>query len=245
VADVLENGDIYFFYRPRVGQDSVGSLGEVQRSLIVLRSRRSQRLRLIVVGRKRLPDIGTHERLWTFVDEVAERPEQLHDALRGRTYPTSTRGERVQPPARPVAEGAYALARHGDHTHLAYQLERPDRAGEPQRELNIEPEASYVISVKNPRAPSARRSGRSAPELPGQLQDRFGNRRFIPVDPPDFLDYPGVELVLVAATRDASEELDLDLDAQVERASQEDVLHDLRLGRQDQPVEPLFAGQWR
>jgi hypothetical protein len=159
-----------------------------------------------------------------------------------------------------VAEGAYALARHGDHTHLAYRLEPPDgrgappagrpmRAGAAQQELNIEPEASYIISVKNPRVPTPTGVGRPRPaapvNLPDELQDRFRGRRFIPVDPPDFLDQPGVEFILIAAARDAAEELGLDLDAYVERASHDTMLHDLRLDRRDRPVEPLLTGEWR
>ena len=74
MAEVLEDGDIYFLYRPRVEDEHVESLDEVQRLLVVLHPWRGrQRFRLLVV-----------------------------------------------PPARPAAEGAYVIARHDDHTHLAY-----------------------------------------------------------------------------------------------------------------------------
>jgi hypothetical protein len=250
MADVVEDGDIYFLYRPRVAQPEVTSLDEVQRLLVVLRPWRERRpLRLLVIGRKRLPEIRAHDRFWGFVDEVAEGPKALDGTLGGRVYQTKTRGERTQPAARPVAEGAYVIARHGDHTHLAYQLELPDRPGEPQRELNIEQEASYIISVKNPGLPSPPGTGRprAAVEvgLPQELQNRFGARRFIPLEPPDFLDHPGVEFLLIAAAHDASEELGIDLDPYVEQASHATMLRDLRLDRRDRPVEPLFTGEWR
>jgi hypothetical protein len=249
MADVLEDGDIYFLYRPRVAHPDVSSLADVQRLLVVLRAWRGDRLRLLVVGRKRLPEIRAHDRFWGFVDQIASGPDELRPALDGRAYQTKTRGERIQPPARPVAEGAYVIARHGDHTHLAYRLELPDGRGGPQLELNIEHEASYIISVKNPQVPSPAGLGRPrsavAASLPAGLQDRFGGRRFIPVDPPDFLDQPGVEFVLIAAARDASEELGLDLDAYVERASRDTMLHDLHIDRRDRPVEPLLGGEWR
>jgi hypothetical protein len=260
MADVLEDGDIYFLYRPRVDHPDVASPADVQRLLVVLRPWRGHLLRLLIIGRKRLPEIRAHDRFWGFVDQVAGGPDDLRDALDGRAYQTKTRGRRFQPPARPVAEGAYALARHGDHTHLAYRLEPPAgrgappaggpvRAGAAQQELNIEPEASYIISVKNPRVPAPAGAGRPRPaapvNLPGKLQDRFRGRRFIPVDPPDFLDQPGVEFILIAATPDAAEELGLDLDAYVERASHDTMLHDLRLDRRDRPVEPLLTGEWR
>lgn len=247
-AEILEDGDIYFAYRPRVDDERVESIDDVQRLFVVLRPWPKEHLRLLVVGRKRLPRIAEHERSWWFVDTVVSRPEELREALERRAYSTRTRGERVQPPARPVGEGAYVIARHRDHTHLAYRLELPSRPGAAQRELNIEPEASYVVSVKNPNVPSPPGIGRPGvgdPELPRELLDRFRGRRFIPLDPPDFLDYPGVELVLIGAARDAAEELDLDLDAEVERAPRSTIFEDLRIGRHDRPVEPLFSGDWR
>jgi hypothetical protein len=248
VAEILEDGDIYFLYKPRVQDEQVESLEEVQRLLVVLHPWIGRRLRLLVVGRKRLPELAAHDRFWGFVDAVVDRPDQLHDALERREYGTRTRGERVQPPARPVAEGAYVIARHDDHTHLAHQLEFPERPGEAQRELNIEREASYVLTVKNPQAPSPpgiERPRREKAELPPGLQDRFRGRRFLPVDPPDFLDHPGIEFLLIGAVHDASEELGLNLDAEVERAARHNVFDDLRIGRRDRPTAPLFAGEWR
>lgn len=247
MADILEDGDIYFLYRPRVAEERVESLSDVQRLLVVLHPWSKQPMRLLVVGRKRLPGIARHERFWWFVDAVVRRPEQLREALDRRTYRTKTRGERVRSPARPAAEGAYVIARHGDHTHLAYELELPRRPGPAQRELTIEPQASYVVSVKNPRlpAPGTPRAGVGGPDLPRDLLDRFRGRRFIPLDPPEFLDHAGTEMVLIGAARDAAGELGVDLDAEVERAARNTIFEDLRLGRRDRPVEPLFAGTWR
>jgi hypothetical protein len=249
MSKVLEDGDIYFLYRPRVADEHVESLEEVQRLLMLLRPWRGRRhTRLLVVGRKRLPEIDEHDRFWAFVDVVADRPEQLHEALEPRQYPTKTRGQRYQPPARPAAEGAYAITRHDDHTHLAYQLELPQRTGPAQEELQIEHEASYIVTVKNPQAPTPPRVGLPGPgraHLPADLQRRFGTRRFAPLDPPAFLDHPGAEIVLIGAAHDASAELDIDLDAEVERAARNTIFEDLRIGREDRPTEPLFAGQWR
>jgi hypothetical protein len=248
MGEILEDGDIYFLYRPRVDDEEVESPDEVQRLLIVLHSWPGKRLRLLIAGRKRLPKMADHKRSWWFVFKVASRPEELREALDRRTYQTRTRGERVQPPARPAGEGAYVIARHDDHTHLAYKLELPRELGQVQRELNIEPEASYVINVKNPEVPSPPgigRPGTGRPDLPRDLLDRFDGRRFIPLDPPDFLNYPGIELVLIGAADDPGTELGLDLDAEVERAARSTVFDDLRLRREDRPVEPLFAGEWR
>jgi len=47
--------------------------------------------------------------------------------------------------ARPAGEGKYA--------ELEYILEIPEQPGEAQKELGIQKEASYVISVINPKRP--------------------------------------------------------------------------------------------
>jgi hypothetical protein len=246
VATILEDGDIYFLYRPRVEREQVHSVEDVQRLLIVLHPRQRQRYRLLIGGRKRLPEVDEHERFWCFVDRVVQRPEELRDSLDERTYETKTRGKRMQPPARSVGEGAYVIAKHDDHTHLAYRLELPRELGEPQHELNIEHEVSYIVSVRNPDAPAPSDMGRPTrqrPRLPRELLDRFRGRRFIALDPPDFLDFPGTEIVLIGAARDPARELDLD--TEVEKAAHQTIFDDLRVSRQDRPVEPLFSGQWR
>ena len=51
-----------------------------------------------------------------------------------------------------LGEGKYAIIRHHqNHTELAYILELPKEPGEAQIELGIEREASYVVSVINPK----------------------------------------------------------------------------------------------
>lgn len=64
------------------------------------------------------------------------------------------------------------------------------------------------------------------------------------MDPPDFLDYEGAELVLIGATEAAAEELGVDLEAKAETADEENVLADLRIRRGSRTAEPLFGGGW-
>src|SRR4030081_556944 len=107
MATVLERGEIFFFYRPRVNQESVEGPEDVQRLSIVLLPRRRRVMRRLIVGRKRLPDPEAHERFWGFVDEVADRPQEVEDELDREEYLTKTRGLSVQPAARPAGEGVY------------------------------------------------------------------------------------------------------------------------------------------
>jgi hypothetical protein len=228
--------------------EEVRGLDDVQRFFFVLEPERRALFRRLVVGRKRLPDLREHERGWAFVAEVAEAPEALRDELERIAYETRTGGVRVQPEARPAGEGRYALVDHDGHTHLAYVLELPPQPGEAQRLFRIEREASYVIAVRNPDAPAPPGAGlppRRRPEYPEPLHARFGDRRFIPADPPELLDYEGAEVVIIGATTAAETELAIKLDAETERIDDADLFRKLRLPRGDRPLEPLERGELR
>jgi hypothetical protein len=247
MSDILEDGDLFFFYRPRVGTERVEGIDDVQRFFFVLRPEGTDRYRLVTVGRKRLPDPRSHEREWAFVAGI-DGPKQIRDELERREYETRTRGVRVEPEARPVGEARYAIVDHDGHTHLAYVLELPSTPGEAQRLFRIEHQASYVVAVRNPDAPAPPGAGldedrRAA--FPPELLERFRGRRFVPLDPPGFLDYPGAELVLIGASERVVDELGIELDAEVERIHTADVFARLRLRPGEVPVGPLERGELR
>src|SRR3546814_11753327 len=116
---------------------------------MVLKPDGSDRYRMIVIGRKRMPDITEHERNWGFVETVARSAKDIEKALRRETYETKTRGERLRPAARAAGEGVYAIVNKDKDMHLAYALELPERPGAVQKALNIAPEAIFVPSDKN------------------------------------------------------------------------------------------------
>jgi hypothetical protein len=248
VAEILEAGHIYFFYRPRVQRTEARSLDQIQRFHFVLSPRGKHLWRLLTVGRKRMPEIRDGgERVWAFVEHVSRQPTDVEDDLDRHIYETKTRGERVQPEARPAGEGVYAVVDHGGHTHLAYELEFPRRPGEVQSELNVEGRGSYIVTVRNPEAqappgvgfPSARRA-----QMPADLQQQFRGRRFAELTPA-FLDHEGTELVLIGATKSPEPELGITLEPEDEREAEAAIFRDLRLERDQHPLEPLFTGEWR
>jgi len=125
----------------------------------------------------------------------------------------------------------------------------PEARPEPdevQRTLNLEEEASYILTVKNPEKPSPPRAGlpdRAEADYLDRLQNRFRDRRFIPADPPDLLNHPGAEIVLISASADPEAELDVELDPQEESESTKEIFNDLRLEKSQQPVKPLLEGE--
>jgi hypothetical protein len=247
----LERGNIFFFYRPRVrppGEDWIPKgVNDIARSYIVLHPKGKAIYRLIVVPKKRLPDVNKHEREWGFVEKVSRKPGEIERELQQEIYETITRGERVVPAARPAGEGVYELVRHVDHTHIAYALELPEKPGPVQEELNIKPEASFIVSVKNPEAPSPPGTGLpedEAAKYPPSLETLFQGRRFVPVDPPDLLDYPGAQLLLIGAAADVRAELGIELNPERETERTAEIFQDLHLAKSKTKLDPLTKGKW-
>lgn len=247
-VQTLEKGDIYFFYRPRVEEKSPESLSDVQRFYVVLSP--GDKYRLLVIGHKKLPkpEAGGRRKFWGFADMVRKDPKAITEELSPAEYGTKTRGERHLPGARPAGEGVYQILRHGDHTHLVFELELPEEPGPVQEELQLEEEASYIISVKNPEAGGQRAPGLSdekKAKFPKKLRDIFRGRRFADVDPPEFLDHEGAEFVLVSASGDIDKELGIELDTEKETLDSAELFKDLKMDKGKKPVEPLLTGEWK
>jgi hypothetical protein len=244
-VEILERGNIYFFYRPAVGEDAPKGLVDVQRFHFVLSPEGRELFRMITVGKKRLPepdDAG--QRFWGFVEKVGQSSVEMVEELeRGQMRD----GFGTKRSARPAGEGVYALARHGNHTHLLYTLELPVEPDEVQRELHIEKQGSYLLSVKNPAAgspPSVGLEEERKAEFPKELQERFGSRRFIALESPEFLDYEGAELLVMGSDEGPAEDLEIDLKPECESEETANLFQELDIDRERHPVEPLLTGKW-
>ena len=245
--EVVEKGDIYFAYRPRVEQQGAEGLSDIQRFYMVMKPEGQARFRVAVLGRKRLPEAGDHERLWGFIESVAKQGSAVEDEFRERRYGTKTRGKRTLPSVRAAGEGVYALIRRDRNLHLAYELELPRRTGEVQEELNIERQAAYVISIKNPEVDSPPGAGlpeRDEADYPTTLEQEFRGRRFASEDP-RLLDYEGAEFILVGARTDPEGAYDIDIKTEHETARKADIFRQLKMAPREHPIEPLIKGEWR
>ena len=255
--EILEQGDIYFLYRPKVrsaeeaeeedGPAAAEDIDDVQNFYIVLKPR-GGRFRLINVGRKRLPDIEGHERNWGIVDTVANSGKAIEEGLQHDTYATTTRGKRLRPAARPAGEGVYALLREGSSTFLAWALELPKKPGPVQKAFNIPQEASLAISIANPQKRGGPRTAQLSEEqrahYPKTLQKEFRGRKFATEDP-RLLDYEGAQVIFIGAREDPKAAYHIDLRPEKESETSADIFRQLRLAKSRHPVEPLLRGEWR
>lgn len=240
----LEQGDIYFLYRPRVQTEKAHNLEDIQRLYLVLKGEQSSYYRLIIVGKKQLPSYGESQVEFAFVDAISKNSEGLASTLQAQRYETKTRGKRDLPAARPFAEGKYILLKDGSNSYLIYQLERPRKLGKPQEQFNLDYEGNWIISVKNPEASSEKGlTPEKKADFPKELLDRFQNRKFIPLDTPDYLNYPGAELLLIGEKSTPKEKWGNTIKELFASFQHRDISEALAIKRSAIPTKPL-SGVW-
>jgi hypothetical protein len=153
--------------------------------------------------------------------------------------------------ARPVGEGKYAIVDHNNHTELAFVLELPKELGEAQKELGIEKEASYIITVINPKIPKREEylpTTEDAPDYPESVLNDFSNdENFVPLSRNlRFIDYQNAQIILIGA-REGKEILTQELGITVENESENDNSADiftrLKIRKDQVPVKPLIQGK--
>lgn len=191
--DVLERGDIAFFYRPKVQPaDALVETPGVQSFFCILSPEGGGQARRLRIGRKRMPS-ARGQRFWAVVERVGSFQRVLADQLEEERYTTKTRGERYQPGARAVARGTYAFVRHEDHTHLVYRVEHAEHPDDLPEEVRVPEEASYVVLFE--------RHTRSARSRAVWTTDGA----------PDLLDAEDEEIVLVGIDAHTDHERGVDL----------------------------------
>lgn len=250
--DVVEQGDIFFFYRSKVGAEEVSDTGDVQRFYMLTASENGDQYRLFVLGRKQLPEIvegksTSEERNWALNTLTTNNPEDIGKELLAAEYETETKGKRRVAAAAPAGEGKYAIVKHDNHTELAYTLELPEIPGPTQIEFEIQKEASYIVSVKNPdiTIPGFKAFEKRKPEYSSEIRKKFGNRRWINVEDPQLLNYENTQLLLIGARKnDVREELGIDLNEEKETADTAELFKNLRIRKEQVPLKPVLKGEF-
>ena len=262
---ILEFGDIYFFYRPKVSSQEVKSIDDVRRFFMVTapeetatastkrngnkeKKTHRQLYRLFVIGKKSLPEIRqsearSSERYWARVGGIFERPEELTKELLSDEF-------RKGDAARPVGEGKYAIVEHQNHAELAYILELPKEPGEAQKELGIEKEASYIVTVINPNkpVPAGYPSTDQSPQYPPSIQQEFKDgENFIPLTRSlELVNYQNAQIILIGA-REGNDAIKKDIGIEIkdepETSTSADIFSKLKVRREQVPVRPITEGK--
>ena len=261
---VIESGDIFFFYRPKIDTEEVHDIDDVQRFYMITckdinvddeNKNRNKNYRLFMLGSKKMPEIvekksGSEERNWALNILTSSNPDKIHNELLiPAEYTTKTRGKRRLSPAQPAGEGKYSIIRHDGHTELAYILEIPEIPGKTQIEFEIKKEASYIVSVKNPEifipGYAAFSKKDKKPDYPKHIKEKFGEKRWINVDDPEILDYENTQLLLIGARkRNVEEELGIEIDEERENKISTDIFKELKIKKEEIPLQSFLKGKF-
>ena len=261
---VIESGDIFFFYRPKIDTEEVHDIDDVQRFYMITckdindddeNKNRNKNYRLFLLGSKKMPEIverksGSEERNWALNILTTSNADKIHNELLiPAEYTTKTRGKRRLSPAQPAGEGKYSIIKHDGHTELAYILEIPENPGKTQLEFEIKKEASYIVSVKNPEifipGYAAFSKKDKKPDYPKHIKEKFGEKRWINVDDPEILDYENTQLLLIGARkRNVEEELGIEIDEERENKISTDIFKELKIKKEEIPLQSFLKGKF-
>jgi hypothetical protein len=248
-STILEQGDIFFFYRPKVRSEKVDNIEDVRRFFVVLAPESNNLYRLLVIGKKSLPEIRetearSSERYWARVGGIFNDPTLLTKELLSKEF-------REGDMARPAGEGKYAFVDHNKHTELAFILELPKELGEAQKELGIQKEASYIITVINPKIPRREEnlpSTEDPPKYPELILNDFSDdENFVPLSRNlKFIDYQNAQIILIGAREGKdtlTQELGINVENENENDHSADIFTKLRIRKDQVPIKPLMQGK--
>jgi len=286
----LETGHVIFFYRIKVDtQGEASDFKDVQRLFLLLLPNDAHSVkRLILVPGKHLPN--SHKPVWGFIEDASTDIHKIDSDLAEYHYSTVTKGERVVKGARICGEGIYSLILHqkpkavkrakgrprkgkepehstpgvDSHVHFAFVLELPEQPGHVQHDFHIEKEGNFLVTVKNPKAenpPNVGLSKTARAEFPSELQERFGDKKFAPLNPPDFLNFKGAEILLINSGKHILEDLGIEGEKLVQEAiheelegihgcevSREQIFRELKMSKSEQkehPTQALTTGEFK
>ncbi|KAL6055596.1 Calpain catalytic domain-containing protein [Balamuthia mandrillaris] len=254
----LEKGHVFFFYRPNVECTEVTGLDDVDRLHMILKPewrRDGGRLisRSIVVGGKTLPDVRSHQRYWSYVENVNEDIGQISQLLKGYVFGTAAYGELIQSEERAAAQGRYALLKYHNNTHLAFVIERPEQLGVVQQAFRIPKEGSFILCVKNPEsAAMARQPSDRKAHYGTDLLQHFHGKSWTGAEPVDLL--KNAQLWLVGETPDLKEGLK-QLGERLEEEALEElrkmkplddrqIFQELKIAQHEVPSLAVITGEW-
>lgn len=241
-----QKGHVFFFYRPRVQHKSAHTIQEIQHFFLVLKALNKIDYTLLIIGHKKMPETTPY---FAFVDFVSNNRDALLNTLEKQTYETKTRGEREAPAVRCLGEGKYLLIEHEQHTHFTYVLQKPNRLGEVQKDFNLKESDDFLVSVKNPQIPSPPHTGLSEAQkanYPQALQNKFQDKHFIPLSPPEFLYYPGAEILFIGKTKTTGVLKKIPaLENCLESIPNETFLGEFTQMAPPESMEPLLSQHWK
>lgn len=220
-VSILEEGDIYFFYKPKRGVEHPKDITDVSRFYFIIQKQGQKLPRYIVMGNKKMPEFEMGDKTsWGFVQIAGGR---------GFEATGKTPGYRSKGASRPAGEGIYAIIAHRTHSHLMYTLELPKVAGEVQKAFNIKARADYILMQ------------RPAEVGPRYMDLPYSN--FLPVRDDYHLNKNGTQLLLIGVGPDIGR-IGISAETEKESLSSSGLINKLKMDVKRHPVGSLITGRW-
>jgi len=143
-----------------------------------------------------------------------------------------------------------------NHAELAYILEMPKEPGEAEIELSIEKEASYIVSVINPKksAASAVPEGGSSypteeiPMYPEEILKKFNDSDIFVSLTRDtrLIDYQNAQVILTGVREGKDvikHDIGIEISDEEETQQSADIFTKLKVRKDQVPIKPLIEGK--
>ena len=261
-SEILEQGDIYFFYRPKKDAEEVKSIEDVRRFFMVTapeeekNNNKSRLYRLFIIGKKSLPEVRktearASERYWARVGGIFKEPDELASELFSDEF-------RKGDAARPVGEGKYAIVRHHqNHAELAYILEMPKEPGEARKNWVLKRKQVTLFQLSTPRTKAiinrrtrSRKSSSTEEQVkyPEQVLKEFDEtENFVSLaKDTKFIDYQNAQIILIGARegRDViRSEMGIEIAEESPLQQSADIFNKLKVRKEQVPIRPLTEGK--
>lgn len=194
---ILQEGNIYFFLRSKVDHPSIKVIEDVQHAMLLLQPKESSKYILLIIGKKHLPE-ESGQSYFTFVNKVFSSYKDVAESLKQKDYSTKTKGERHLPSATNIGYGKYIIYLDNEHSCIAYKLAPLKKDIKIKSVFKLKKSDSFIMQVKNTnKYPPLHKDYAHGTIFPKELAELFGEHKFIPLNPVDFLYYEGAEILLI------------------------------------------------
>lgn len=239
-----EDGHIYFFYHPI--STEAHNVEDVEHISVVLHPFASKYYRLIYLDAPSLPSADDHFNMVNgIIKKVDDKQIVIHNELQERHQMVLGVPQVKQAAARPCGEGVYTILSQDNRAYLVYVIELPRIDGKVKESLHIGSDGVFTIGIYNPYLESESLAESPRPHFPENLKAQMKDQRILYDNLPTLLNYENSKLAIFKESEFDIKTLKPRLHPLKDTSRTADIFGDLKLQRENYPIEPLFRGEWK
>ncbi len=240
----LEDGHIYFFYRPRYTE--VHEVADIDHLSIVLHPFDSKLYRLISLDSATLPpEAQNFNMIVGHIDKVDDKQSVILHELDQKRELVLGVPHIKQAASRPCGEGVYTILSINNQSHLIYSLELPRLDGKLNKSLRINTEGNLRIGVFNPLFEAQEDTLKNLPVIDESLKAKIGSSHIVYNEITTLLNIVHLKIALFKDFISLAKDLQRQLHPLKDTEKTADIFTDLKLQKERFPVSPLLEGNWK